>query len=108
MVSLILQAVFQKKKLHSPLRSFASGYKLEDYIIGNQIGKGSNAAVYEAISQFDYPKEKDDVGSLVQVKDDDEKIQTVQSPVCCNLRNFPLAIKMLWNFGVSNLKHMQV
>lgn len=104
MVSFDLQAVFSKKRFHGPLKPFTSGYKLEDYIIGNQIGKGANAVVYKATAQYACPKASDDVGSPVQVKDDEEKIQTVRSPACCSLRNFPLAIKMIWNFGVSDLK----
>ncbi|XP_017274674.1 serine/threonine-protein kinase PINK1, mitochondrial [Kryptolebias marmoratus] len=98
-----IQAVFRKKKFHSPLKPFtSSGYKLEDYIIGNQIGKGSNAAVYEATARFAQPKEREEVSSPVQVKVDEEKIQEVRSPACCSLRNFPLAIKMLWNFGAGS------
>lgn len=104
MVVFDLQAVFRKKKFHGPLKPFTSGYKLEDYIIGNQIGKGTNAVVYEATAQYACPKASDEVGSPVQVKDDEEKIQMVRS--CCSLRNFPLAIKMMWNLGVGNLKHV--
>ncbi|RXM33335.1 Agmatinase, mitochondrial [Acipenser ruthenus] len=33
------------KKHESPLKSFTTGYKLEDYLIGQLIGKGCNAAV---------------------------------------------------------------
>uniref|UniRef100_A0A1A8CV00 Serine/threonine-protein kinase PINK1, mitochondrial n=1 Tax=Nothobranchius kadleci TaxID=1051664 RepID=A0A1A8CV00_NOTKA len=97
-----IQAVFRKKTFQSPLRPFSSGYKLEDYIIGNQIGKGSNAAVYEAAPQFFNSKEINGEHSLEQVREDKEEVQMVRSPTCCSLMNFPLAIKMLWNFGAGS------
>lgn len=95
-----IQAVFSKKRFHSPLKPFPSGYKLEDYIIGNQIGKGSNAAVYEAAAPFAPPKEIN--SSLVQLKEDEEEGETARSLTCCSLRTFPLAIKMMWNFGAGS------
>lgn len=94
-----LQAVFRKKRFQSPLKPFTSGYKLEDYVIGNQIGKGSNAAVYEAAAPFAvFPK--DGGSSLVQLREDEDEGETARSLTCCSLRNFPLAVKMMWNFGV--------
>ncbi|MEQ2187242.1 hypothetical protein GOODEAATRI_002686 [Goodea atripinnis] len=96
-----IQAVFKKKRFQSTLRPFASGFKLEDYIIGNQIGKGSNAAVYAAAAQFARPKEPERDSSMLELRDNEEDLQTVRSPACCSLRSFPLAIKMLWNFGVA-------
>ncbi|XP_008291384.1 serine/threonine-protein kinase PINK1, mitochondrial [Stegastes partitus] len=96
-----IQAVFRKKRFQGPLKPFISGYKLEDYFIGNQIGKGSNAAVYEAAAQFAPPTETDRK-SLVQMRDDEEESQTTRSLTCCSLRNFPLAIKMMWNFGAGS------
>ncbi|XP_070696025.1 serine/threonine-protein kinase PINK1, mitochondrial [Pempheris klunzingeri] len=95
-----IQAVFRKKRFQSPLKPFTPGYKLEDYIIGNQIGKGSNAAVYEAAAQFAPPKESS--SSLVQLREDGEEEETARSLTCCTLRNFPLAIKMMWNFGAGS------
>ncbi|XP_022050883.1 serine/threonine-protein kinase PINK1, mitochondrial [Acanthochromis polyacanthus] len=97
-----IQAVFRKKRFQAPLKPFTSGYKLEDYIIGNQIGKGSNAAVYEAAAQFAPPKESDRTCSLVQMREDEEESHTTRSLTCCSLRNFPLAIKMMWNFGAGS------
>ncbi|XP_008412735.1 serine/threonine-protein kinase PINK1, mitochondrial [Poecilia reticulata] len=97
-----IQAVFKKKKIQSTLRPFTSGFKLEDYVIGNQIGKGSNAAVYEAAAQFAPPKETERDSTLVELRDNEEEVQKVRSPACCSLRNFPLAIKMLWNFGAGS------
>ncbi|MED6276904.1 hypothetical protein CHARACLAT_007624 [Characodon lateralis] len=97
-----LQAVFKKKRFQSTLRPFASGFKLEDYIIGNQIGKGSNAAVYAAAAQFARPKEPERDSSMLELRDNEEDLQAVRSPACCSLRSFPLAIKMLWNFGAGS------
>ncbi|XP_029362382.1 serine/threonine-protein kinase PINK1, mitochondrial [Echeneis naucrates] len=97
-----IQAVFRKKGFQSPLKPISSGYKLEDYIIGNQIGKGSNAAVYEAAAQFAPPTENVRKCSLVQLKEDEEEGEKPRSLTCCSLRNFPLAIKMMWNFGASS------
>ena len=102
-----LQAVFRKKRFQSSLKPFTSGYKLEDYIIGNQIGKGSNAAVYEAAAHFARPKESDAKCVLVEERDDEDGAGSQTSLSCCSLRNFPLAVKMLWNFGVSDLLHIQ-
>ncbi|MED6251253.1 hypothetical protein ATANTOWER_026629 [Ataeniobius toweri] len=97
-----IQAVFKKKRFQSTLRPFTSGFKLEDYIIGNQIGKGSNAAVYAAAAQFARPKEPERDSSMLELRDNEEDLQTVRSPACCSLRSFPLAIKMLWNFGAGS------
>lgn len=96
--SQIPQAVFKKKRLQAPLRPFTSGYRLEDYVIGNQIGKGSNAAVYEAAASLAPLAPLKDEACVVELKEDGE--QPVRPLTCCSLRNFPLAIKMMWNFGV--------
>lgn len=97
-----IQAVFSRKKFQTPLKPFNSGHKLEDYIIGNQIGKGSNAAVYEAAARFAPHKGSETKCSLVELRDDDEQTKKSQSLTCCSLRNFPLAVKMMWNFGAGS------
>lgn len=99
--------MFRKKKFQSPLKPLAYGYKLEDYIVGNQIGKGSNAAVYEAAPQFFCSKKSDGEPAAVQIRDSEgeEGNRVMPSLTCCSLRNFPLAIKMLWNFGVGHGQH---
>ncbi|XP_053280574.1 serine/threonine-protein kinase PINK1, mitochondrial isoform X2 [Pleuronectes platessa] len=97
-----IQAVFRKKRFQTPPKPFNSGYKLEDYITGNQVGKGSNAAVYEAAARF--AKESDGQRSLLQLREEEEEEEGEKgrSLTCCSLRNFPLAIKMMWNFGPSS------
>lgn len=95
--------MFSKKRFQRPLKPFTSGYKLEDYIIGNQIGKGSNAAVYEAAAPFAPLKESK--SSQVQPGEDEEEGETARSLTCCSLKRFPLALKMMWNFGVGALQY---
>uniref|UniRef100_A0A7N8Y022 Serine/threonine-protein kinase PINK1, mitochondrial n=1 Tax=Mastacembelus armatus TaxID=205130 RepID=A0A7N8Y022_9TELE len=99
-----IQAVFRKKRFHGPLKPFTSGYKLEDYRIGKQIGKGSNAAVYEAAAQFAPSTESDTEKkcSQVQLREDKEEVETARSLTCCSLKSFPMAIKMMWNFGAGS------
>lgn len=100
-MSCIFQAVFRKKRFQGPPKPVVSGYKLEDYLIGHQIGKGSNAAVYESAARF-APVQTDHNSSLVELKEDKEEQCRLRSLTCCSLRNFPLAIKMMWNFGVGS------
>ncbi|XP_034392392.1 serine/threonine-protein kinase PINK1, mitochondrial [Cyclopterus lumpus] len=95
-----IQAVFRKKRFQSPFEPFTSGYKLEDYVIGNQIGKGSNAAVYEAAARF-APQESNSKGSMIQLESE-EQVETTRSLTCCSLRTFPMAVKMMWNFGAGS------
>ncbi|KAJ0064729.1 hypothetical protein NL108_012659 [Boleophthalmus pectinirostris] len=98
-----IQAVFRKKRFEPPLKPLnLSGYKLDDYLIGNQIGKGSNAAVYEAAARFAPLNPTNPTKTpLVELKEEEEK-HGHRSITCCSLRNFPLAIKMMWNFGAGS------
>ncbi|KAF4096418.1 serine/threonine-protein kinase PINK1, mitochondrial [Onychostoma macrolepis] len=98
-----IQAVFRKKKFQTPLKSFTSGYKLEDYVIGNQIGKGCNAAVYEAAAPFAPPAESGKC-SLVEVNqketdDDNKKAEPLRFSAA---PSYPLAMKMMWNIGAGS------
>ncbi|TNN44718.1 Serine/threonine-protein kinase PINK1, mitochondrial [Liparis tanakae] len=93
-----LGAVFRKKRFQSPFKPFSSGYKLEDYTIGNQIGKGSNAAVYEAAARF-APQESHGKRSKIQPGGEEEQEETTPSLTCCSLHTFPMAVKMI-HFGV--------
>uniref|UniRef100_A0A673G4I0 Serine/threonine-protein kinase PINK1, mitochondrial n=1 Tax=Sinocyclocheilus rhinocerous TaxID=307959 RepID=A0A673G4I0_9TELE len=95
-----IQAVFRKKTFQTPLKPFTSGYKLEDYVIGKQIGKGCNATVHEAAAPFGAPVESGKY-SLVELNqketdDDNKKAGFPATP------SFPLAIKMMWNIGAGS------
>ncbi|XP_076840090.1 serine/threonine-protein kinase PINK1, mitochondrial [Brachyhypopomus gauderio] len=96
-----IQALFRKKKFQSPLKPFASGYKLEDYVIGNQIGKGCNAVVYEAAVPFT-PLRGSSRCSLLELKqsrgeNNSSALQRVPSTA-----SYPLAVKMMWNIGAGS------
>lgn len=70
-------------------------------MIGKQIGKGCNAAVYEAAAPSVAPAERGKC-SLVELNqketDDDNK---KAGPLRFSARAiYPLAMKMMWNIGV--------
>lgn len=96
-----MKAVFRKKKFQTPLKSFTSGYKLEDYVIGKQIGKGCNAAVYEAAAPLATPVESGKC-LLVELnqKETDEDNKKAGPLRFSATPSFPLAMKMMWNIGV--------
>ncbi|KAJ8390140.1 hypothetical protein AAFF_G00110140 [Aldrovandia affinis] len=97
-----IQAFFRKKKFQSTLKPFASGYKLEDYVIGKQIGKGCNAVVYEATTPFAVPRGSGKV-SLVELKSSgDDKKEVVGALRSKSIANYPLAVKMMWNIGAGS------
>ncbi|CAL8368132.1 unnamed protein product [Lota lota] len=95
-----IQELFSKKRFQSPLKQFTSGYKLEDYAIGKQIGKGSNATVYEAAAPLAF--KKTDTCSVVEVVEDQGEGESTPYFRCCSLTNFPLAVKMMWNIGAGS------
>ncbi|XP_066529297.1 serine/threonine-protein kinase PINK1, mitochondrial [Hoplias malabaricus] len=96
-----IQTHFRQKKFQSPLKPFTSGYKLEDYVIGKQIGKGCNAAVYEAAAPF-APLRESTPGCLVELKTDEEEINVTESQRLGNTASYPLAVKMMWNIGAGS------
>lgn len=97
-----IQALFKKKKFQSPLKPFTSGYKLEDYVIGKQIGKGCNAAVYEAAAPF-APYRNDSKCSLVELKPNGEENEKTESlSRIPSTDSYPLAVKMMWNIGAGS------
>lgn len=100
-----MKAIFTKKKFPSPVKPFSSGYKLEDYVIGKQIGKGCNAAVYEAAAPF-APLGTNGECSLVELKQDGEE-RDVRAPLNFpRPHGYPLAVKMMWNIGVGSSSAM--
>lgn len=102
--------VGKNKPQKDPLSSFRwQGFKLEEYLIGQPIGKGCSAAVYEAAIPFSHdrrgcaessrlagqePAVQRDRGSASQAAEEEpvEKHQPKEG--------FPLAIKMMWNISV--------
>ncbi|NXG37972.1 PINK1 kinase, partial [Dromaius novaehollandiae] len=106
------QTVFvgKNKPLKDPLSPFRwQGFKLEEYLIGQPIGKGCSAAVYEAA----IPVSPDRQGS-VESNHLAEKGPTVQQDHGSALQGteeepghqqkaaFPLAIKMMWNISAGS------
>ncbi|XP_077074836.1 serine/threonine-protein kinase PINK1, mitochondrial [Siphateles boraxobius] len=94
-----IQDVFTNKNFQSPLKPFTSGYKLEDYVTGKQIGKGCCAAVYEAAAPFAAPaeREKCSLVDLNQKQTGNKKAGPFPATT-----SFPLAMKMMWNIGASS------
>lgn len=74
------------------------GFSLEEYFIGQSIGKGCSGAVYEAAAPATptgdrdrVPKWRDGGGSALDAQGAAEAEE-----------GFPLAIKMMWNISVRN------
>ncbi|KFP56566.1 hypothetical protein N322_09744, partial [Cariama cristata] len=106
------QTVFvgKSKPQKDPLSSFRwQGFKLEEYLIGQPLGKGCSAAVYEAAIPFccdrqgraesshltgQGPAVQRDRGSASQ-RAEEEPVEQHQPREA-----FPLAIKMMWNISV--------
>ncbi|KFP44867.1 hypothetical protein N324_12132, partial [Chlamydotis macqueenii] len=106
------QTVFvgKTKPQKDPLSSFRwQGFKLEEYLIGQPIGKGCSAAVYEAAIPSSPghrgraessplagqgPAVQRDLGSALQA----EEAEPVEKGP--PKEAFPLAIKMMWNISV--------
>ncbi|KFQ58139.1 hypothetical protein N334_11443, partial [Pelecanus crispus] len=106
------QTVFvgKNKPQKDPLSSFRwQGFKLEEYRIGQPIGKGCSAAVYEAAISFcrdrreraessrlagPGPAVQRDRSSASQAAEE-ESVEKHQPQAA-----FPLAIKMMWNISV--------
>ncbi|NXX14739.1 PINK1 kinase, partial [Podargus strigoides] len=105
-----IQTVFvsKNKPQKDPLSSLrCQGFKLEEYLIGQPIGKGCSAAVYEAAIPFFHhhrgragssrpagpgPAEQRDRGSA-----EEEPLEKHQPKEV-----FPLAIKMMWNISAGS------
>lgn len=96
-----IQALFQKKTFPTLRKPVDSGYKLEDYVIGKQIGKGCNAAVYEAAAPF-APIVKNTSCSLVELKPNEEQRDPAVVQHVPHTSQYPLAMKMIWNFGAGS------
>lgn len=92
------QTVFirKNKAQKNPLSSFRwRGFRLEEYLIGQPLGKGCSAAVYEAA----IPSPPDGQGSgRLAGEGPAPGEQPADKPQ--QKEAFPLAIKMMWNISV--------
>lgn len=98
------QAIFTQKTKHvsDPLDTRCwQGFRLEDYLIGQAIGKGCNAAVYEATMPTlpQHLEKAKHLGLLGKGRDVIPKgaADGEQAP---GAPAFPFAIKMMWNISV--------
>lgn len=91
------QTVFvgKNKAQKDPLSSLRwQGFKLEDYLIGQPLGKGCNAAVYEAAIPSPPHHQGSKESSDLPVSEEEPSDKHQQQAA------FPLAIKMMWNISV--------
>ncbi|NXX86948.1 PINK1 kinase, partial [Urocolius indicus] len=100
------QMVFvgKNKPQKDPLSSFRwRGFKLEEYLIGQPLGKGCSAAVYEAaIPSSQHPQRFVGQGPVVQQEHSSASQAAEEEPVVKPREAFPLAIKMMWNISDSS------
>ncbi|NXL62386.1 PINK1 kinase, partial [Chordeiles acutipennis] len=104
--------VGKNKPQKDPLSSFRwQGFKLEEYLIGQPIGKGCSAAVYEAAIPFsrDHPGRVESThltGQEPAVQQDRGLVSQAaeEEPVVKHQpkESFPLAIKMMWNISAGS------
>ncbi|XP_054250905.1 serine/threonine-protein kinase PINK1, mitochondrial [Indicator indicator] len=94
-----IQTVFvgKNKPQKDPLSSSRwQGFKLEEYLIGQPIGKGCSAAVYEAAIPFS-PAQLAGQGQPGGGSAEEEPVVKHQPKGA-----FPLAIKMMWNISAGS------
>nr|XP_056721531.1 serine/threonine-protein kinase PINK1, mitochondrial [Euleptes europaea] len=102
-----IQTIFIRRKRiqKDPLGLFHQrGFKLEEYSIGQPIGKGCSAAVYEAtIPSSASSKAIVDQNSEDCNQHEDSDIQAVDARQDHDWKaSFPLAIKMMWNISAGS------
>ncbi|KAB1269207.1 Serine/threonine-protein kinase PINK1; mitochondrial [Camelus dromedarius] len=101
-----IQAIFTQKNklLPDPLDTRRwQGFRLEEYLIGQSIGKGCSAAVYEATMPV-LPQNLEVVKSIRLLPGSSPEIiprgeEEEQAP---RAPTFPLAIKMMWNISAGS------
>ncbi|XP_030086500.2 serine/threonine-protein kinase PINK1, mitochondrial [Serinus canaria] len=100
--------VGKNKPQKDPLSSFRwQGFKLEEYLIGQPIGKGCSAAVYEAAIPFcPAPRDPAESSPLPALQQDHASASqgAEEEPVVKHQPKgaFPLAIKMMWNISAGS------
>ncbi|CAI9165582.1 unnamed protein product [Rangifer tarandus platyrhynchus] len=102
-----IQAIFTQKNklLPDPLDTRRwQGFRLEEYLIGQSIGKGCSAAVYEATMPV-LPRgleEAERLGQLLPGKGPDILPRGEEEAPAPRAPAFPLAIKMMWNISAGS------
>ncbi|XP_004679424.1 PREDICTED: serine/threonine-protein kinase PINK1, mitochondrial [Condylura cristata] len=100
------KAIFTQKSklLPDPLDTQRrQGFRLEEYLIGQSIGKGCSAAVYEAtmpVSPQNLQVAKS--GRLLPERGPDAVPQGEEAEQALPAPAFPLAIKMMWNISAGS------
>lgn len=97
------QAIFtqKNKRVSDPLDTRCwQGFRLEEYLIGQAIGKGCNAAVYEATMPT-LPRHLEKAKHLGLLgKGTDVVPKGADGEQAPGAPTFPFAIKMMWNISV--------
>uniref|UniRef100_A0A7N5K7D2 Serine/threonine-protein kinase PINK1, mitochondrial n=1 Tax=Ailuropoda melanoleuca TaxID=9646 RepID=A0A7N5K7D2_AILME len=98
------QAIFTQKNklLADPLDTRRwQGFQLEEYLIGQSIGKGCSAAVYEATMPV-LPQNLEVVKSIRPLPGGGPDVIPREEEPASQAPAFPLAIKMMWNISAGS------
>uniref|UniRef100_A0A8C0MG24 Serine/threonine-protein kinase PINK1, mitochondrial n=1 Tax=Canis lupus familiaris TaxID=9615 RepID=A0A8C0MG24_CANLF len=99
-----IQAIFTQKNklLPDPLDTRRwQGFRLEEYLIGQSIGKGCSAAVYEATMPV-LPQNQEVVKSIRPLPGRGPDVDAREEEPASQAPTFPLAIKMMWNISAGS------
>ncbi|XP_013962588.2 serine/threonine-protein kinase PINK1, mitochondrial [Canis lupus familiaris] len=99
-----IQAIFTQKNklLPDPLDTRRwQGFRLEEYLIGQSIGKGCSAAVYEATMPV-LPQNREVVKSIRPLPGRGPDVDAREEEPASQAPTFPLAIKMMWNISAGS------
>ncbi|XP_077755440.1 serine/threonine-protein kinase PINK1, mitochondrial [Canis aureus] len=99
-----IQAIFTQKNklLPDPLDTRRwQGFRLEEYLIGQSIGKGCSAAVYEATMPV-LPQNREVVKSIRPLPGQGPDVDAREEEPASQAPTFPLAIKMMWNISAGS------
>ncbi|XP_048672139.1 serine/threonine-protein kinase PINK1, mitochondrial isoform X2 [Marmota marmota marmota] len=101
-----IQAIFTQKNKPMPdaldIRR-RQGFRLEDYLIGQSIGKGCSAAVYEAtMPALSQHLEKAEPTGALPGRGPDVTPQGEEGEQALGGPAFPFAIKMMWNISAGS------
>ncbi|XP_019317165.2 serine/threonine-protein kinase PINK1, mitochondrial isoform X1 [Panthera pardus] len=99
-----IQAIFTQKNklLPDPLDTRCwQGFRLEEYVIGQPIGKGCSAAVYEATVPV-LPQSLEVARSIGLLPGRGPDTAPQEEEPASRAPGFPLAIKMMWNISAGS------